>query len=245
LRGEPRREGRRWLLVLAWLVPLGPFVLFARAARQGGIEAWDAHGLALLHGYEERVEGSLFDQAVNGVLEFVGEFRFLVLGLVLLSISLLTRRPREALFLVVATATVAALTLPLKDAFERPDVKYAFPSGHAAVSAVVATAAAVIAWPTRWRWPTLAIGAPLTAAFGAALVYEDWHLPSDVLGGWCLAVTCAGLLGAAFFGRAGRGTRLGPSPASQRPHELLGERPHRNRRQTRQQSRAPGAVDRA
>jgi len=25
-------------------------------------------------------------------------------------------------------------------------------------------------------------------ALGAALVYEDWHLPSDVVGGWCLAV---------------------------------------------------------
>jgi membrane-associated phospholipid phosphatase len=193
-----RRRRRWWLFLIASLAPLAPFVLFARSARRGGVDDWDAKGLRLLHGYEERVEGSVLDQAVNGVLEFVGEHRVLVLGLLLLAISALTRRLREALFLVVATGTVAALTSPLKETFERTDVKYSFPSGHAAVSAAVATAAVLIAWPTRWRWAALVIGTSLSASFGAALVYEDWHLPSDVLGGWCVALTSAGLVRVVF-----------------------------------------------
>jgi membrane-associated phospholipid phosphatase len=188
---------RRWPLFVAALVPLGPFAIFARTARRGDVAGWDAGLLRLLHGYEGRVEGSMLDRTVNAALAFTGGSRILLLGL-LLVISLVVRHSHEALFLVVATATAAALTSPLKETFDRADVKYSFPSGHAAVSAVVATAAALIAWPTRWRWPTVAIGAALTAALGVALVYEGWHLPSDVLGGWCLALTCAGVLRAAF-----------------------------------------------
>jgi membrane-associated phospholipid phosphatase len=50
----------------------------------------------------------------------------------------------------------------------------------------------MIAWPTRLRWPTLILGVLFTVTLGTALVYEDWHLPSDVVGGWCLGIACAG-----------------------------------------------------
>jgi undecaprenyl-diphosphatase len=112
--------------------------------------------------------------------------------------ALVTPRRREALFFALAIAVVAAVTSPLKETFERANVKYAFPSGHAALSAAIAAAAVVLTWQTRSRWPTLVLGTCLTAALGTALVYEDWHLPSDVLGGWCLALTCVGLLYAGF-----------------------------------------------
>jgi membrane-associated phospholipid phosphatase len=197
---RPLRRPRRWqLLVVASLIPLGPFVVLARTARRGDVDAWDADMLRLLHGYEERVEGSILDRAVNTTLALPGDVGLLALGLLLVWILLVTRRRRDALFFVLAVAVVAALTFPLKETFERADVKYSFPSGHAAICAAVATAAALIAWPTRWRWPSIGIGAVATAAYGVALVYEDWHLPSDVLGGWCLAVTCAGVLRAGFL----------------------------------------------
>jgi undecaprenyl-diphosphatase len=123
----------------------------------------------------------------------------LILGLLMLSILLATQRVRDALFLITVSAAVVALTSALKEAFERTDLKYSFPSGHAALSAAIAVAAGLIAWPTRWRWPTVAGGALFTATLGTALVYEGWHLASDVIGGWCLAATCAGLLRALFL----------------------------------------------
>jgi membrane-associated phospholipid phosphatase len=198
-RGRPKRTK---LLLVASLATLVPFALLARDARAGHVSAWDVRILRFVHGYEERSVGSAFDRTVNAFLGMGGEIGTLIFGLIVLAILLTTQRIRDALFLIAASATAAALTFPLKDAFERAGVKYSFPSGHAALSASVTAATVFSAWPTRWRWPALAVGSVFTAALGTSLVYEGWHLPSDVIGGWCLALTSAALLRAAFFTRA-------------------------------------------
>ena len=122
----------------------------------------------------------------------------LVLGLVIVAILLRYRRPRDALFLITTGVAILTVTPVLKQQFERADLKYSFPSGHSAASAALVTAAVMSAWPTRLRWPTLVFGALFSVTLGTVLVYEDWHLPSDVLGGWCLGIACAGTTRAAL-----------------------------------------------
>lgn len=108
-----------------------------------------------------------------------------------LAVLVITRRLRDALFVVATGVAILTLTPLAKDVFERAYLSYSFPSGNSARSAAMVAAAIFIAWPTRLRWPTLFVGIVLTATVGVALVYENWHLPSDVLGGWCLGIGCA------------------------------------------------------
>lgn len=76
-------------------------------------------------------------------------------------------------------------------ASNRRHLRY-FPSSHAAGSLALVAALAFLAWSTRWRWLVLALSIALVVLYGAALVYTRSHYPSDVVGGWCVALfwTC-------------------------------------------------------
>lgn len=111
--------------------------------------------------------------------------------MVSLALLVVTRRLRDAVFVVATGAAILILTPLAKELFERAQLYYSFPSGNSARSAAMVAAAVFLAWPTRLRWPTLLAGTLLTATVGVALVYENWHLPSDVVGGWCLGIGCA------------------------------------------------------
>jgi undecaprenyl-diphosphatase len=107
-------------------------------------------------------------------------------------------RRREADFLLIAMTMSTLLNPALKQLFERArppaesavlDVNgYAFPSGHATSSATFALALAVIAWPTRWRWPAAGLAATFALLMGLSRVYLGVHWLTDVLAGWVLAV---------------------------------------------------------
>jgi membrane-associated phospholipid phosphatase len=180
------------LVVLA-LGLLVPFVLLGENARRGHVSGWDTTIWRFLHGHEQAARGSIVDRAANVVVDIGGDALALLLGLVILAILLGRRRTRDALFLVATSSAILIVTPLLKDVFAQTGLKYSFPSGHAARSATLAATVILIAWPTRYRWPTFVVGTLFTATTGVALVYEDWHLPSDVLGGWCLGIACAGI----------------------------------------------------
>ena len=107
-------------------------------------------------------------------------------------------RRRDAVFLLIAMIVSPLLNLALKHLFERvrPPAEsavlsvngYAFPSGHAMSSATFALALAVIAWPTRWRWPAAGLAATFALLMGLSRVYLGVHWLTDVLAGWVLAV---------------------------------------------------------
>lgn len=210
LRSAPRTPGGREFArpgllrsVAGAIVVFAPLVLFAllgREARRGRVFGWDAELWRFLQAHEESARGSILDRAVNVLVEMGGDIATLLLGLLILSILLRRRRMRDAVFLLIATASIVALTPLLKQEFVRTGMKYSFPSGHAARSATVVAPVVVIAWPTRYRWLAVGLGSVFTATLGTALVYEDWHLPSDVLGGWCLGVACVGAGRAALYG---------------------------------------------
>ncbi len=102
------------------------------------------------------------------------------------------KRWRLALFWFLAIAGALALEPPLKEIFRWAPVGdtagYSFPSGNAILSVAI-LAAGALTWPARWRRATLAVGIPIVIAYGAALVVQLWHYPSDVVAGWCVALS--------------------------------------------------------
>lgn len=68
------------------------------------------------------------------------------------------------------------------------ETTYSFPSGHTMAAMSIAAPLVILAWNTRFRWPTLVVAAIYVVAVGATRVYLGAHFPSDVLAGWCLTV---------------------------------------------------------
>lgn len=109
-------------------------------------------------------------------------------------------RPRRALFAVAEVAGTAVFVQLLKIALEHPrfrpgpgdpffwhPVAKAFPSGNSAGALAIALAFLCVV-PRSWRPLTATIGAALTLAVSAGLLVLDYHYPSDVLGGWLVAL---------------------------------------------------------
>lgn len=76
-------------------------------------------------------------------------------------------------------------------------LKEAFPSGHATAAMSIALALVIIA-PRAWRPVAAVVGAIFTLAVSFSILTLGWHYPSDVLGGyllamtWCLVLIAAG-----------------------------------------------------
>ena len=106
----------------------------------------------------------------------------------------------QAVYLAATVGAAIVLNPILKLVFERerPDVDpvvemshYAFPSGHTTTATAVATALAIIAWPTRWRWPVIAAAVLFSLTMAWSRVYLGVHWPSDVVAGLALGLSIA------------------------------------------------------
>ena len=109
------------------------------------------------------------------------------------AIALATRWRRPALSLTAVLGLSALVYEIIAPSVYAADGS-SFPSGHATSSMAVTAAAVVLAWPTRWRWPALWLGAIFVAMVGLSRIALGVHYPSDVLGGWCLALTVVGVM---------------------------------------------------
>ena len=141
------------------------------------------------------VEGAMRDVTALGSVTVLG---FLVLGVGVY--FFLDRRPRMGLFVLAAVASGAALTFALKFLYNRtrPSILPAdmlpgdpsFPSGHAALSAVVYLTLGLLmarTLPKRsLKIYVVGLAIFLALAVGTSRVYLGVHWPSDVLAGWAL-----------------------------------------------------------
>jgi undecaprenyl-diphosphatase len=118
---------------------------------------------------------------------------FRLVPVVALVLAVVTRRWRPPVALLVAGIVGWRLSILLKTTIERSRPSavdhlrdtahgFGFPSGHATVSAAMATVIAPLL--PRHRWLPFAVA----GVVGVARMYVGVHLPLDVIGGWALGV---------------------------------------------------------
>jgi undecaprenyl-diphosphatase len=136
-----------------------------------------------------------------------GSVKFIVFLTMLTAFAwALTKKWRDAAFLLVTVGGALALDWAFKNGLHRirphlwespaPEFDFSFPSGHSTGTMSFIAALVVILWKTRWRWVILFGGAFYIVAVGFSRLYLGVHYPSDVVGGWLLALAwVSGIIG--------------------------------------------------
>jgi membrane-associated phospholipid phosphatase len=180
----------RIIVLLCLALPVAVFAVVAIEIAGGHTPHWDRVVLRFAYAHEH--DGGIWRLA-NG---WAAPGDRLVVGgvLVVLSVTLLAaRRPRSVLFLLVAVGTALALETGLKHAFARPALfagaaSFSFPSGHAIAATAIAAVVAYVLPNTLLRIVAALVGAAWAIEVGVAAVVQHAHYPSDVVGGWTLAL---------------------------------------------------------
>ena len=199
--------------LVACLVVLG---LLAESIRDKELSALDTFASPFLHGLASPALDNIMQAATFLGSNLVIPPLFLLAEVVLV---VALHRPREALFLGIASGGSLALNETMKLFFARPRPQlawapvlpdYSFPSGHTMNSLAVYVALAVVLWSVRGRrvgLASLAAAITLTLVIGVSRIYLGYHYLTDVVGG-LLAGTAWLLIVAAAF-RTGPLSRLG------------------------------------
>src|SRR6185437_9134406 len=167
-------------VAVAWLTMSGAAVGFDAAVRDA-VHSWTSPLLTSL----------MVGISATGTDVFMGALGFLSVWLMLH-----LERRRDAIVFVVTVLAAEALMEILKLAFhrarpipffaERPD-SYSFPSGHALKSAVFYILLASLG---SRHWAVRAAAVLLALLVGISRIYLGVHYPTDVLGGYAVAVVC-------------------------------------------------------
>jgi membrane-associated phospholipid phosphatase len=161
------------------------------------VPAFRTRDASLLYHFTQ-LGGSGLHEAANVTIRLLDPLLFTIWALALVAIAIARRRPRLALAVSVmlAFAPVTADRLKPLFAYHHVHVRHVFnayaswPSGHATAAAILAFSALLVA-PPRLRVPVALAGAAFTLLYGAALLIDAWHMPSDVLGGYLFAALWA------------------------------------------------------
>jgi membrane-associated phospholipid phosphatase len=128
----------------------------------------------------------------NALLVAVTTVSVVLVGAVLLGSLVLRRRFDVALACAVILGAPLLTTeflkreLPARHGFPHY-LTHAFPSGHSTVALSIGLAV-ILATPAHRRAVAAVAAAVYAAGIGSALVFNAWHLPSDVGGGFCVAL---------------------------------------------------------
>lgn len=176
-------------------VSIATFVLLAVRLHQQRPPSWDDRFLEMLGA---RANPRPLRFVLQIPMEVVGEYRGLVpAGLLVLGL-LVRRRISDGLAAAGALGGPLATALVLEPLFRRPALIAGhsgyFPSTHATGSLAAGVILSLLAWPTRWRAPIVAGTLVFVVLYGASLVHSRAHYPSDVVGGWCVALFWASSL---------------------------------------------------
>ncbi len=185
------------LLMALFVGVLAPLALFGKIAE----DVWERESLArdvpilqFVHTYAapSRDAWAVFITHLGGIPVMVPVSVAVVL------LFLWMRRFQDAKLFAFSMVGAAVLNLLTKSLFARtrpqmwispaPEFDYGFPSGHAMITMAFAAALVIIAWPTRWRRPSLIIGAIFVLAVGFSRFYLGVHFPSDVAAAWCASL---------------------------------------------------------
>lgn len=136
----------------------------------------------------------LFGKASSTEMNTVWYLSFVIpaLGGLAAVICVAAGRFRQAVLWTLVVGGLLAADPLLKVVFRRPAISrlpgdYSFPSGSAMVSMGVAVLF-VLTLHNWWRLAGAVVAAAFVVTFGAMIVEAQWHYPSDVLGGWLVAI---------------------------------------------------------
>ena len=186
LRNDP------WVWV-AFLSLLG-FSILALVVNERGAVAFDDPVIAFVKGLP--VPTSFWLAITNA-----GGATLVPIGIGIVVVLILLRRPWTALIYGIALAGASAWTYVIKVTIERarpPDPLiaapgFSFPSGHSLNSTVTYGLIALLVWRSdlpRWVRVATALGlASLVVCVGLSRIALGVHYPSDVLGGWLAGLT--------------------------------------------------------
>jgi len=198
LRFVSRESLRLLFAFLVILVPLAGFAGLAEELREGQGFFFDQPILLFLH----KLATPGIDWFFVTMSKLGYQWGVIPVDVAITAWLVWKRRYRDALFFVLAVVGSLLVNMGAKAHYTRfrpelwesiaPEHSYSFPSGHAMGSASLATAVALLAWPTRWRWWVTVPALVFMLLVGMARVYLGVHYPSDIAAGWSAA--CAWVL---------------------------------------------------
>lgn len=191
-----RSKRSRWLLllgiVLSWLLFVG-LAIAVRQSPQGIFQEqnllWAIHHTA----------NPALDQVAT-IVTAMGIYGGTLPILVILGIILaLAKQWRSLAFIAVTALGSVVLNYLTKTLIARPrpylwDSSYhgptnpAFPSGHALSSLMLGMILILLSWGSRWQPLTVIVSLIFALTIVWTRLYLGVHYPSDILGGWCLAI---------------------------------------------------------
>jgi undecaprenyl-diphosphatase len=180
------------------------FAALAHAVMHGDTESFDRSVRNKIHSWATPI----VTRAMRGVTELGAPFFLVPLGAVFVWRLYAAGRPRAAVLFAIAALGAEACDQALKYSFQRPrpevffgmmqPLTYSFPSGHSVESCCFYGALAAIlsvAAPSRPRKAVIwFVAAALTLAIGFSRVYLGVHYPTDVVGGYAVAIVWAALV---------------------------------------------------
>jgi membrane-associated phospholipid phosphatase len=174
------------------------------------VAAFELRDATLLHRFTLLDEGDL-GSACDRLLHLLEPGRFVIWGVGLVLVALARERPRVALAVVVVMALAPLSSEILKPLLAHPHPTVggthigpaSWPSGHATAATALALSV-VLVTPARWRAFAAVFAATLMLAVGFALLVREWHLPSDVLGGYLMGTLWTALAVACLRGSEAR-----------------------------------------
>jgi membrane-associated phospholipid phosphatase len=189
------RTHRGSLLLLGMYLPLAIFTVLAfYVSHQGQGFWWDIPILQAVHATARPVWDRLA-QTLSPLGVFWGVFPISVA----IGVKLLYRHQWRSLwYLCISLLGNGAINRGAKLLFHRerphiwevidPELDYAFPSGHAMSSMAFALVLVVLVWDKPWRWLVGILAGLFVLAIAWTRLYLGVHYPSDILGGWLLAL---------------------------------------------------------
>jgi undecaprenyl-diphosphatase len=203
------RENRiLWAGFLAALAAALFFALLAAMVMNGSTLWFDGSVRNAIHGWAS----PRLTQIVRGVTQLGSMPILLPLGVVLVWVFYRAGRPRAALLFAITTVGSQAFDQVLKFGFRRPRPEvffglaqpstYSFPSGHSVSSCcfygVLAAILTAMTMPRARKILIWAIATLLVLAIGFSRVYLGVHYPTDVLGGYAIAIVWVSIVRAGY-----------------------------------------------
>jgi membrane-associated phospholipid phosphatase len=191
----------RRLLAYAALAFTALLVIYALAVQTGWGQRLDQAAFA--GGTQAPLRAQQAAGRLLGTVSVAG----LVIGILVLGCVAAARR-RPGLILVPAAVigvTMISAEILKHMLLDRPELlatpfftENTYPSGHTATAISTGLAALLVA-PPRLRAPVAVLAFLGSAGFGVFVVTAGWHLPSDALGSYALALTVACLVMAVVY----------------------------------------------